>query len=58
MPSVLLGIPAGVTGTITNPPFPLPIPPGLAGFGHVLTAQMVVLAPAGIGLSGASGIII
>jgi hypothetical protein len=56
MPMAALVANAGVTHAI-GPAVPLPIPPGLAGSGHVLTAQMVVLLPGGLGLSDSSGVI-
>jgi hypothetical protein len=47
-----------VAGTFGTPPLPLPIPPGLGALGHVLTAQIAVLVPGGVGLTGATGIVL
>ena len=49
---------AGVAGTAGNPPYLLPIPPGLGPLGLCLSAQNVVFVPGGLGLTGATGIII
>jgi hypothetical protein len=56
MPSVELAAYAGVTHGLANPWLPLPIPPGLAGTGHVVTAQMVILGTAGLGLSASTAV--
>jgi hypothetical protein len=58
MHSILLVLPCGVSGTLGNPPTPLPIPGGLGPLGLALSAQMVVVLPGGLALSAATGIVI
>jgi hypothetical protein len=58
MPVVVVAAYTGVTGTLGNPAYPLPIPPGFCGIGLALSAQTAVFGPGGIGLSPATGIVL
>lgn len=58
MSQILVSAPVTVAGTLGTPPYSLPIPPGLGALGHVLTAQIAVFTAAGIGLTGATGIVL
>lgn len=58
MSEVSLLVPMTVAGTFGTPPYSLPIPPGLGALGHCLTTQIAVLVPGGIGLTGATGIVL
>ncbi|HEX5051316.1 MAG TPA: hypothetical protein VFZ65_06060 [Planctomycetota bacterium] len=58
MPTIAMAAYGGTTHAFDNPAIPVPVPPGLAGLGHVLTAQMVILGPNGAGLSDSSGILL
>jgi hypothetical protein len=58
MPNVVAGVYVGVAGTLGNPPFPLPLPPGLGPLGIALSTQIAVFVPGGLGLTGATGIVI
>jgi hypothetical protein len=58
MSEILIAPSVTVAGTFGTPPFPLPIPPGLGALGHCLTAQIAVFVPGGIGLTGATGIVL
>jgi len=58
MPNVVVGVYAGVAGTLGNPAFPLPLPPGLGALGLALSTQIAVFVPGGLGLTGATGIVI
>ena len=54
--SNILVVSPGVAGTFGSPPYTLSIPPGLGPIGRVLSAQIAVFVPGGIGLTGAIGI--
>jgi len=56
MSEILAVVPATVAGTMGTPPVSLPIPQGLGPLGHFLTAQILVVAPGGFALTGATGI--
>ena len=58
MPHVVVGVYVGVAGTLGNPAYPLPLPPGLGPLGLALSTQIAVFVPGGIGLTGATGIVI
>ncbi|MEO6598045.1 MAG: hypothetical protein ABIP94_25150 [Planctomycetota bacterium] len=58
MPEVVVIANAGLAGTMGNPAYPLPLPPGLGPLGLAVSAQILVLAPPGLGLTGATGIVI
>jgi hypothetical protein len=58
MPAIAGAAYGGVTHAVNNPAIPVPVPPGLAGLGHAITAQMVIFGPGGIGLSDSSGVLL
>jgi hypothetical protein len=58
MSDILLLAPVTVAGTFGTPPYPLPIPAGLGALGHCLTTQIAVFVPGGIGLTGATGVVL
>lgn len=58
MPNVVAAVATGGAGTFGNPLYPLPLPPGLGPRGLALSAQIVVFVPGGLGLTGATGIVI
>ncbi len=58
MSNILVAAPVTVAGTFGTPPYSLPIPPGLGALGHCLTTQIAVFVPGGIGLTGATGIVL
>lgn len=58
MPNVTVAAYVGLAGTLGNPPYSLPVPPGLGALGLCLSAQIAVFVPGGIGLTGATGIVL
>ena len=58
MPNVVVAVYTGVAGTLGNPAYSLPLPPGLGPLGLALSTQIAVFVPGGIGLTGATGIVI
>jgi hypothetical protein len=58
MSEILVAPSVTVAGTFGTPPFAVPIPPGLGALGHCLTAQIAVVVPGGVGLTGATGIVL
>ncbi len=58
MSDILVLASVTVAGTQGTPPYNVPIPPGLGALGHCLTAQIIVFVPGGIGLTGATGIVL
>jgi hypothetical protein len=58
MPNVAAAAYVGVAGTLGNPAYSLPLPPGLGPMGLTLSVQNAVFTPGGIALAGATGIII
>ena len=58
MPNVVVAVHTGVAGTLGNPAYSPPLPPGLGPRGLALSTQFAVFVPGGLGLTGATGIVI